>query len=243
MEIPSDLEHPRKEIEAAVDSGDTASLLRLTGLIHGHYCPGSAMGVKAATRAVREIKARSTGMEEVLAIVETNSCFADGVQMVTGCTLGNNALIYRDFGKSVVTLTFRSGEAVRVAAKPDGLALDKRNPEAWALFNKVVKQRNGTEEETARLRHVWIETAFAVLDVPDEELFTITRLTVDVPAYAGIFGSVTCADCGESTMEPRARIKDGKQVCLACSGQAFYQLTGNGMVLVPEGITEKAHQQ
>ncbi len=234
MDILQNLEHPRQEIEAAIDRNDTAFLLRLTGLMHGHYCPGSAMGVKAATRAVREIKARSTGMEEVLAIVETNSCFADGVQMVTGCSLGNNALIYRDFGKMAVTLTYRTGEGVRVAAKPDGLALEKRRPEAWSLFNKVVKQRQGTEEETARLRHVWLETSFAVLEIPDEELFTITPVKVTVPEYAGIFPSVICEGCGESTMEPRVRLKEGKRLCLACSGQAYYQLAGNGMALLHE---------
>jgi formylmethanofuran dehydrogenase subunit E len=232
MEVLNDLERPRQEIEAAVSAGDTAALLRLTGLIHGHYCPGSAMGVKAAARAVREMKASSTGMEEVLAIVETNSCFADGVQVVTGCTLGNNALIYRDFGKMAVTLTYRTGDAIRVAARPDGLSLDKRHPEAYVLFDKVVRQHRGTEEDSARLRHLWIETSFKVLEVPDDELFTITRLKIEVPAYARIFGSVTCAVCGESTMEPRARVKDGKVVCLACSGQAYYQLAGDGMSLI-----------
>ncbi len=35
-------------------------------------------------------------MEDLAAIVEVNACFADGVQAVSGCTLGNNALIYRD---------------------------------------------------------------------------------------------------------------------------------------------------
>jgi formylmethanofuran dehydrogenase subunit E len=232
MDIVKDLEHPRQEIEAAISAGDTATLLRLTGIIHGHYCPGSAMGVKAAACAVRELKAANTGMEEVLAIVETNSCFADGVQMVTGCTLGNNALIYRDFGKMAVTLTQRTGEAVRVSAKPDGLALQKRYPEAQQLFAKVVKDRQGTEEESARLRHLWVETSYKVLEIPDEELFTIVHCKIDVPSYARIFGSVICPECNESTMEPRARIKNGKEVCLACSGQPYYQLAGDGLSLV-----------
>lgn len=232
MDILIDLDQPRKEIEAALDNGNLDMVLRLTGLIHGHYCPGSAMGVKAAARAVREIKAASTGMEEVLAICETNSCFADGVQMVTGCTLGNNALIYRDFGKTAVTLTHRGGDAIRVAAKPDGLALQDREPEAWALFTKVITQRQGTPEEEERLRHLWIDTSFKVLEFPDDELFTITHLKVDVPDYANIFTSVICAECGESTMEPRARIKDGKEICLSCSGQAYYQLAGDGMCLI-----------
>jgi len=31
-------------------------------------------------------------MENLMAVVEINTCFADGVQAVSGCTLGNNAL-------------------------------------------------------------------------------------------------------------------------------------------------------
>ncbi|TDA32815.1 MAG: hypothetical protein DSO02_03405 [Hadesarchaea archaeon] len=30
--------------------------------------------------------------ERLLALVECNSCFTDGVQVATGCTLGNNCL-------------------------------------------------------------------------------------------------------------------------------------------------------
>lgn len=223
------MENPRQEIEKAITDGDLHKLLRISGMLHGHYCPGSAMGVKAAALAMRELGAKSTGMEEVVAIVETNSCFADGVQLVTGCSLGNNALIYRDYGKTALTLARRTGEAVRVAVKPDGLSLEKREPEAMALFKKVVKERQGTEEDSQKLRRTWVELSFKMLDLPDEELFTISRIKVKVPEYAGIFPSVKCSMCGENTMEPRARIRDGKFVCLPCSGQAYFQLTGNGM--------------
>jgi formylmethanofuran dehydrogenase subunit E len=223
-------EEPRKEIEEAIAAGDLHHLLLLNGMLHGHYCPGSAMGVKAGARAVKELKASSTGMEEVIAIVETNSCFSDGVQMVTGCTLGNNALIYRDYGKTAVTLTGRDGNGIRIASKPGNSALD-RYPEAAELFNKVVRDRNGTEEDSKKLRTMWIDISFRMLDIPDEELFDISRVKADVPVYASIFSSVQCSVCGENIMEPRARIKDGKYVCLPCSGQAYYQLAGDGLSL------------
>jgi formylmethanofuran dehydrogenase subunit E len=227
-----DLENPRQEIEKAIADGDLHKLLRISGMLHGHYCPGSAIGVKAAACAVRELGVKSRGMEEVVAIVETNSCFADGVQLVTGCTLGNNALIYRDYGKTAVILARRTGEAVRVALKPDGLPMEEREPEAMALFKKVVKERQGTEEDVKKLSHMRIETSFKMLGIPDEEFFSISRLKIAVPAYARIFASAKCSVCGENIMEPRARLKDGKHVCLPCSGQAYYQLTGDGMSVV-----------
>jgi formylmethanofuran dehydrogenase subunit E len=71
-----------------------------------------------------------------------------------------------------------------------------------------------------------------MLDLPDEELFTINRVKAEVPEYARIFSSVKCSVCGENIMEPRARVKNGEYVCLPCSGQAYHQLTGDGLSLV-----------
>ncbi len=54
--------------------------------------------------------------EEILAVVETNNCFTDGVQVATGCTLGNNSLVYLDLGgKTALTLVKRGEwEGVRI---------------------------------------------------------------------------------------------------------------------------------
>ena len=104
------------------------------------------MGIKAAARAMKELGAKSTGMEEIVAIVETNSCFADGVQMVTGCSFGNNALIYRDYGKTAFTLAKRTGEGIRISVLFDRLQRE-RSPEANNLWQKVVVERSGSKSE------------------------------------------------------------------------------------------------
>jgi formylmethanofuran dehydrogenase subunit E len=205
-------DNPRQEIEDAISAGNLPGLLEITGLLHGHFCPGSAM-------------------EEVVAIVETNACFSDGVQMVTGCSFGNNALIYRDYGKTVVTLAKRTGEGVRIAALFERV-MKERTPEAADLWEKVVVKRSGSEAESRRLNELWKELSFRVLDIPDEEVLDIKTVNIDVPSYARIFASVNCSVCGESIMEPRARVKDGKPVCLGCSEHDYYQLTGDGLSLV-----------
>lgn len=224
--------NPRHEIEEAVAAGDLPKLLTMTGLLHGHFCPFSAIGVKASVRAVKELGISSTGMEEVIAIVETNSCFSDGVQFVTGCSFGNNALIYRDYGKTAFTLAKRNGEALRVSVKADSRFLEEREPQTFELFQKVVVKRQGTEADRRRLDELWRQASFKMLDIPGDELFEVNRVTVDVPAYSRIFASVKCSLCGESVMEPRSRIRDGKPLCIPCSGQEYYQLTGNGMSVI-----------
>ena len=221
-------ENPRQEIEEAIAADDLNKLLMISGMLHGHFCPFSALGVKAAASTIKELGARSTGMEEVVAIVETNNCFSDGVQFVTGCTFGNNALIYRDYGKTAFTLAKRTGEGVRISVRTDRV-MEKRSPEATELFERVVVKRSGSEADKKRLSKLWKELSFSVLRLPDEEVFDIKRVTVDVPTYARIFASVKCSVCGENIMEPRARVKDGKLVCIPCSGQEYYQLAGDGI--------------
>jgi hypothetical protein len=36
-------------------------------------------------------------------------------------------------------------------------------------------------------------------------------------------------------MEPRVRLKNGQKVCLACAGEDYYQLTGQGLGWGREG--------
>lgn len=224
-------ENPRKEIEEATAVGDLHRLLLLNGMLHGHFCPGSAMGVKAAARAINELGVKSRGMEETIAIVESNNCFSDGVQMVTGCSFGNNAMIYRDYGKTALTLAKRTGEGIRVAAL-FGRVAEERSAETNELWEKVVVRRCGSDEESKRLTELWSEMSLRVLDIPDEEVLEVKKVNIEVPAYARIFASVKCSICGEDVIEPRARMKDGKPVCLPCSGQAYYQLAGDGISAV-----------
>jgi len=96
----------------------------------------------------------NTGMEEIVAIVECNNCFTDGIQLVTGCTFGNNALIFKDLGKTAVTVARRGdGQAVRLLVRPDYREkMFARYPNTEPLFQKVVVERQGTAEDWHRFR-------------------------------------------------------------------------------------------
>jgi len=225
------IQNPRHVIEDAIKVRDLLKLLAKAGELHGHFCPFLALGVKAAVQAVNELDVSSTGMEEVIAIIETNNCFSDGVQFVTGCSFGNNALIYWDYGKTAFTLAKRSGEGLRVSVKDIGEFLENAEPEAKHLFQKVVIERKGTEEDQRRLRENWRRIGFKMLDIPNDELFDVTRVAIQVPAYSRIFASVKCAVCGENVMETRTMMQDGQPVCIPCSGQEYNQLTGDGISL------------
>jgi formylmethanofuran dehydrogenase subunit E len=223
----------RRALETMIRSDDLEGLLRQAEHLHGHLCPFVSLGVKAGHYAMKAMDRENLGMEEIVAIVECNNCFSDGIQMVTGCTFGNNSLIFKDLGKTAVTVARREdGQAVRLAVRPDyRQQMLARYPDADALFQKIVVERQGTPEEMHHLHHVWSAIARKELQVPLEEQFTISRLTITVPRFAPIFASQVCSVCGEAVMEPRVRLRQGNPHCLTCAGEDYFLLTGHGMTL------------
>jgi formylmethanofuran dehydrogenase subunit E len=234
---------PRDSFVPLIRNRDLRELLRRAGSLHGHFCPGVSMGVTAAVcglhRLAEERRVRvsrllaSDGLEELLAMVETNSCFSDGVQVVTGCTFGNNALIFLDLGKTAVTLTDRSGDGVRVAVRSDYRAvIDEKASRFSSLFDEVIKGRSRDEEKVRLFKEASAEASFRLLEVEPGRLFTVEVVHMKPPAYAPILESDVCARCGENVMRNRtvAGGRDGQQIlCLSCASASFRRLTGEGI--------------
>ncbi len=224
--------NPRGEYVRYLRHKDIKTLLLKAGQLHGHYCPGLAIGVLAGTYAMSHISEISDGLEELLAIVEINSCFVDGIQFVTGCTVGNNSLIYREYGKTAVTLTDRSGNGVRYAVKPDfNERLQDISPEFQKMFTKVVKKGERTPKNRARFSQLAQEVAFRMTDIKPESLFFIKEVNTSIPEYARMEDNIICAQCGESVMANRIVEYDGQQFCRGCAPDvAYYEFTGNGIL-------------
>lgn len=85
---------------------------------HGHLCPGVLIGYRASLICQRRLGSSRPVDEELVATVYTDSCAADAVQVMTGCTFGKGNLIFRDFGKHVFLFS-RRGEAqsLRIALR------------------------------------------------------------------------------------------------------------------------------
>jgi len=189
---------------------DDEELQRVVGF-HGHVCPGLAYGVRVARAALRELGPRA-GDEEIVAIVENDSCAVDAIQVLTGCTFGKGNLIFHDYGKSVYTFLKRgTGQGVRIAV--DYMQTETPDDqEIWRRFrggdrsDEVV--RGVAERKTRKVRDI--------LSTPEESLLSLDWTEIPVPPRASIYPSVRCASCGEKVMEPRARIREGKSLCLPC---------------------------
>jgi len=86
---------------------------------HGHFCGGILIGYHATKAGLERLGARRAVDEELIAIVQNDSCAVDAVQVLAGCTFGKGNLFFRDYGKHVYFFALRpSGRAVRVSRKP-----------------------------------------------------------------------------------------------------------------------------
>ena len=179
---------------------------------HGHACPGLALGYRVSLYALKMLGDRASD-EELTATVENSSCAVDAVQVLTGCTFGKGNLIFRDYGKHVYTFIRRpSGEGIRIS-------VDWRSPEEteeeksmWERYTK-----GDRSEEVLNMVHSRkAKKIDIIMNAKYDELFTVTKSGMALPEEARIYPSVRCAGCNEKVMEPRARLRDGKIVCIPC---------------------------
>jgi formylmethanofuran dehydrogenase subunit E len=186
---------------------------------HGHTCPGLALGYRVALCALKQIGDRAAD-EELVAIVENNSCAVDAIQVVTGCTFGKGNLIFKDYGKQAYTFLRRPSQNIR-AKTTHGIRISVKwkppgeTPREKTMWERYMKgERSDEVFKTVHQRKS--KKINAILNARDEELFTIKKERVALPSEAEILPSITCERCGEKVMESRAKIKAGKIVCIPC---------------------------
>lgn len=186
---------------------------------HGHACPGLALGYRVALCAINHLGDRASD-EELVAIVENNSCAVDAIQVVTGCTFGKGNLIFKDYGKQAYTFLRRPSRniraktthGVRISVKWKPMEEKPREKTMWARYMKG--DRSDEVLETVHQRKS--NKINAILNAGDDELFTVKKERVALPNEAEILPSITCERCGEKVMESKAKVKAGKIVCMPC---------------------------
>jgi formylmethanofuran dehydrogenase subunit E len=188
--------------------------LRETVQFHGHLCPGLALGYRVAKAALRELAADRPRDEELVAVVENDSCAVDAIQFVTGCTFGKGNLIFRDHGKHVYTFyNRRTGRGVRISEDFRGFEQDQR-------FPGLRRRQEAGEDVSRELQEYKMQKAAAIFKADEKEIMTVTPVDSPPPHEAGIRGSVRCALCGEKLMESRGRVRNGTIVCIPCFERA-----------------------
>ena len=184
---------------------------------HGHICPGVTIGFQAARVLMERLGVQKAPDEELVAIVENDSCSADAIQIMTGCTFGKGNFIFKNYGKQAFSLIDRKREkAIRVCLLAGALEGD---PERLSLFEKV-RTEKASPEEKDRYQQLQQGRIRNILDATAESLFKIEEISPDIPPKAMIMESGICDFCGESTKIDVLRKMDGKKACIPCVHQS-----------------------
>jgi formylmethanofuran dehydrogenase subunit E len=143
-----------------------------------------------------------------MAIMETDGCFADGIEAAAGCSVGHRAMRIEDYGKVAVTFVNTcTGRAVHIAPRPDvrERALSFSGGESRAYF--------------AQLR--------AYQCMPGDELLIIQEVRLTVPVEKIVSQPrirATCDGCGEEIINEREADHEGRILYRACAIEAYYDV-------------------
>jgi formylmethanofuran dehydrogenase subunit E len=193
-------------------------ILEASFMIHGHICGGMPLGFRAGLKALQALGVeREANMTKVV-FVETGSghaagCFADGVQLSTGCTFGKGLIQRTEYGKWALNLVEKgTRRAVRVSVRPEVMRKSFESP-----FIKMRHQGIAPTDVPLDISRPLVEGLWAR---KDEELFVVSEVfEYPLPsAPVPCFNLATCENCGEVVAENKARLKDGKIFCQPCSG-------------------------
>ncbi len=182
--------------------------------LHGHVCPGIVVGSRASM-LVLELLGRPgqhIGASHY-AVAENDVCGVDGVQVITGCTLGNDSLIIDNQGKFAFSWVDKnSGAGYRLLLK---VPVWKSNDPL--VRHEKVKLGTATPEEKRQFMAEREQRGQELMAMSDEELFEVEKIVRQIPGKPRLFPFVKCARCGESFMEAYGQTIDGQIVCGGCS--------------------------
>lgn len=180
-----------------------------TEMHRGCACPGQVLGTRMAMLGCGILGIDPPDQEKRLFVfVGIDRCLADAVAAVAGCRLGKRTLKYIDYGKAAATFyDERQDRAVRIVARDD--SRDK----VWAY----------AEPEMGKYE----AQVHAYRQMPAEELFVVQEVAIDIAPEdrpGRPISRVFCERCGEGINDRREIHVEGRILCRACAGDAYFRV-------------------
>lgn len=171
--------------------------------LHRVLCPRQVLGVRIALLAGSVLDVPFPQADKrTLLLTEIDGCFADGLSVVSGCSIGHRTIRVLDVGKIAATvLDTRSDRAVRIWPRPDVRL-------AACAYAQGEARR-------------WHAQRLGYARMPDAELLCVGSVSVplELEVLRGAWSTRTvCARCGEEVFQDRHVVVDGEDVCRPCAG-------------------------
>ena len=186
------------------------SLLKGSAKVHGHLCPGQAVGVRMAMLGCRLIgldePTRRDQIKKLIVFVEMDRCTADAVAHTTGVKLGRRSLKFVDYGIMAATfVNLETGKAFRIISTEE--ARDLAEAYAPEIADKHARQLEAYKR------------------MPDSVLFRVQQVAVPIPEEdlpGPTRFKATCSGCGQVVRDRREVTKDGRSFCKPCAENVYF---------------------
>jgi formylmethanofuran dehydrogenase subunit E len=184
-----------------------SALLKQSSARHSHLCPRQVLGVRMGLAGLAALGLEAPAQKgEALVIIETDGCFADGIEVSTGVSLGHRNLRVVDFGKTAATFVdLQSGQAIRLSPAPN------------------VRQR--AEDYAPEMKTPYYAQLHGYQLMPENELFAFREVVLHPPLKAILSQPgfrLECERCGEEIINERQILVDGLALCRTCANQGYY---------------------
>jgi formylmethanofuran dehydrogenase subunit E len=184
---------------------------------HGHKCPAMPNGLRVGSAAMNALGVERTGDSALHAILDLGdnhcaTCFADGIQVITGCTFGKGNIEKTHKGKWALTLIDKkTNRAVRVTPTAEAMLANKKTSFFKDYREKGIPPTQVPDEVVEPL-------VVKVMNAPEDKMMKISEVfeyNWHQPVHS--FKSFVCEECGEMTVMEYGRIKCDKKVCQDCA--------------------------
>ncbi len=140
------------------------------------------------------------------------TCFADGVQVITGCTFGKGNILKTHKGKWAVTLIDKkSGKGIRVTPEAEAMLANKQTP----FFRDYREKGLPASVVPAHVVDPLVEN---VMGAPDEMILSVSEVFAhEHKAPPHSFDGFVCEECGEMVVMQYGRIKGDRKFCIDCA--------------------------
>lgn len=190
---------------------DFKRLLEGSAEEHGHLCPGQVVGVRMAMLGLEliglENPKETRDIKKIIVYVEIDRCATDAISYVTGVKLGRRSLKFKDFG--IMAATF----------------VNLETKEAYRIVSTEAS-RESAKNYVPDIEDPLLQQLEAYKIMPLDELFQVFRVNIaispsDMPGPATC--KTTCEKCGIVIRDAREIHLNGRTLCHACAGLAYYE--------------------
>lgn len=183
---------------------------------HGHLCPDLVLGAKACEYGLSMASDSETETAAISVIAENCTSALDAIQIMLGCTVGNQRLQVMDFGKHNYTFLYDHGKR---ASRLTWKGISFGDEEEFSALAARIENGQVTLDEMVHFQSLLDHRVERLLALSPGDLFTEALMAPFQQGGEGPSTYLPCRDCGEPVLKSRIVHFKGGAYCTPCFQQ------------------------